>query len=83
MLGLPFGKTSTLLGRLGVPVTAAALSSGAQSAGLALVPTTTAIRKAVASAAVVVMDETGWRIAGWGAWLWVATTADHTAYNVA
>ena len=29
------------------------------------------------------MDETGWRIAGWGAWLWVATTADHTAYNVA
>jgi transposase len=83
VLGLSFGKTSTLLGRLGVPVTAGALSSGAQSTGLALVPTTTAIRKAVASSAVVVMDETGWRIAGWGAWLWVATTADHTAYNVA
>ena len=63
VLGLSFGKTSTLLGRLGVPVTAGALSSGAQSTGLALVPTTTAIRKAVASSAVVVMDETGWRIA--------------------
>lgn len=83
VLGLSFGKTSTLLGRLGVPVTAGALSSGAQSTGLALVPTTTAIRKAVASSAVVTMDETGWRIGGWGAWLWVATTADHTAYNVA
>ena len=29
------------------------------------------------------MDETGWRIGGWGAWLWVATSASHTAYNVA
>ena len=56
VLGLSFGKTSKLLGRLGVPVTAGALSSGAQSTGLALVPTTTAIRKAVASSAVVVMD---------------------------
>jgi len=83
VLGLSFGKSSTLLGRLGVPVTAGALSSGAQSTGLALVPTTSAIRRAVAASAVVTMDETGWRIAGWGAWLWVATSASHTAYNVA
>jgi transposase len=29
------------------------------------------------------MDETGWRIGGWPAWLWVATTRDLTVYNVA
>lgn len=83
VLGLSFGKAATLLGRLGVPVTAGALSSGAQSTGVALVPTTTAIRKAVASSSSVTMDETGWRIGGQTAWLWVASSAAHTVYNVA
>ena len=29
------------------------------------------------------MDETGWRVGGRSAWLWVATTEGATAYNVA
>ncbi len=83
VLGLSFTKASSVLGRFGVPVTAGALSSGAQSTGVALVPTTMAITRAVRSSALVVMDETGWRIGGWGAWLWVATSREHTVYNVA
>ena len=82
VLGLSFAKTARLLGQLGVPVTAGALSSGAQSTGMALVPTTTAIKKAVNASPAVTMDETGWRVGGWGAWLWVATTSCHTVYKV-
>jgi len=83
VLGLSFGKTAKLLGHFGVPVTAGALASGAQATGRALVPTNKAITLAVGESKVVVIDETGWRVAGWGAWLWVATTPTATVYKVA
>jgi transposase len=82
-LGLSFGKCSQLLGRLGVNVTAGAIASSAASTGTDLVPTHDAIKAHVAAAPAVVMDETGWRIAGRGAWLWVAATDDATLYDVA
>lgn len=82
-LGLSFSKSAELLGRLGVPVTAGALSSGAQSTGTALVPLYRQIVDKVNDAAMVVPDETGWRVGGEGAWLWVVTSEGATAYNVA
>lgn len=82
-LGLSFGKCSTLLGRLGVDVTAGAIASSSASTGTDLVPTHTAIKAHVASAPAVTMDETGWRIGGRGAWLWAAATDDATVYDVA
>ena len=82
-LGLSFGKCSQLLARLGVNVTPGAICSSAASTGTDLVPTHNAIVKHVGSAPAVTMDETGWRIAGRGAWLWVAATGDATLYNVA
>ncbi|MGH9113768.1 MAG: IS66 family transposase [Acidimicrobiales bacterium] len=82
-LGLSFGKCSKLLGRLGVDVTAGALCSAAQATSTDLVPVQAGIVKHVNDAAMVVMDETGWRVGGLSAWLWVATTTDATAYNVA
>jgi transposase len=82
-LGLSFGKCARLLGRLGIPVTAGALCSGAQTTGAALVPVHQDIVRRVNAARMVVMDETGWRVGGWGAWLWVATAEGFTAYNVA
>jgi len=82
VLGLSFGKASKALERFGVKVTPGALVSAAEATGRALVPTTTAIRKAVAAADCVTMDETGWRIGGHSAWLWVASTSTHTVYNV-
>ena len=82
-LGLSFGKCATLLGRLGVDVTAGALCQAAQSTGTALVPVHDEIVRRVNDAEMVVMDETGWRVGGHSAWLWVATTAEATVYNVA
>lgn len=81
-LGLSFGKCSSLLGRLGVNVTAGAICSSSASTSTALVPTHNAIKAHVANSPAVTMDETGWRIAGEGAWLWVATTGDATLYSV-
>jgi len=82
-LGLSFGKCSQLLARLGINVTPGAIVSSSASTGTDLVPTHNAIKAHVASAPAVVMDETGWRIAGRGAWLWVAATDDATVYDVA
>jgi transposase len=82
-LGLSFGKCSRLLQRLGVNVTAGALCSAAQSTGTDLVPVHAEIVRRVNDAPMVVMDETGWRVGGHGTWLWVATTPEATAYNVA
>lgn len=82
-LGLSFAKCSELLGRLGIDVSRAALCSGAQSTGAALVPAQDEIVARINASPVTVMDETGWRVNGETAWLWVATTPEATAYNVA
>ncbi len=82
-LGLSFGKSAQVLSRLGVPVTAGALSSGAQTTGTALVPVVAEIVSQINGSPKVVMDETGWRVCGLGAWLWAATSKDATSYLVA
>jgi len=82
-LGLSFGKCAALLGRLGVDVTAGSLCQAAQSTGTALVPVYDEVVRRVNDSPAVVMDETGWRVGGHSAWLWVATTSEATVYNVA
>jgi len=82
-LGLSFAKSATVLCHLGVPVTAGALCSAAQVTGTDLVPTQHSIIRRINDASMVVMDETGWRVEGMGAWLWAATSVEATAYNVA
>ena len=83
VMGLSFKKSAAVLGHLGVPVTAGALSSGAQSTGIDLVPVHQEIVATLNGSAVVVPDETGWRVRGDKAWLWVVTNEVATAYNVA
>ncbi|MGH3860106.1 IS66 family transposase [Actinokineospora sp.] len=82
-LGLSFGKCSELLRRLGIDVTAGALCQAAQSTGSALVPVHAEIVRRVNASPVVTADETGWRVGGRSAWLWVVTAQGVTAYNVA
>jgi len=82
-LGLSFVKSSSLLARLGVNVSAGALCQAAQSSATDLVPVQASIVKAVNDSAMIVPDETGWRVGGEGAWLWVAATHNATAYWVA
>jgi transposase len=82
-LGLSFGKCAVLLGRLGIGVSAGALSGAAQTTGTALVPVHDEIVRRVNASPVVTADETGWRVGGAGAWLWVVVGERVTAYNVA
>lgn len=82
-MGLSFQKSADVLGHLGVPVTPGALSSSAQSTGSDLVPLHQEIISEVNRSEMVVPDETGWRVGGSKAWLWVVTTKGATAYNVA
>jgi transposase len=83
-LGMSFEKVARFFAdRFGLTVTAGALCQAAQATSTALVPVMGEIVGRVNAADIVVMDETGWRIAGWPAWLWVATTPDVTVYNVA
>jgi transposase len=82
-LGLSFGKCAALLARLGIEVTAGALSQAAQATGTDLVPVHNQLVERARGAEMVVMDETGWRVGGNSAWLWVATNEHVTIYNVA
>ena len=82
-LGLSFGKCTMALARLGINVTPGAICASSASTGTDLVPTHNAIKAHVGSAPAVTMDETGWRIGGDKAWLWVAATDDATVYDVA
>jgi transposase len=82
-LGLSFEKTSTVLARMGINVTAGAICAASASTSTDLVPTHQAIKTHVATAPAVTMDETGWRIGGEGVWLWVAATDDATIYDIA
>jgi transposase len=83
-LGVSFEKVASLFAeRFGLSVTAGALCQAAQTTGTDLVPVNNQIARRVNHADMVAMDETGWRIGGWPAWLWVATTGEATVYNVA
>lgn len=83
-LGVPFAKISRFFAeRLGLSVTAGALCQAGQSTSAALVPVNAEIRRRVNASPVVAADETGWRIGGASAWVWVATTPAYTYYNVA
>jgi transposase len=83
-LGVPFAKIARFFAeRLGLAVTAGALCQAAQSTSTDLVPVTGEIRRRINEADMVVMDETGWRVNGASAWVWIATTPDATYYHVA
>jgi transposase len=83
-LGVPFAKIARFFAeRFGLSVTAGAICQAAQSASTDLEPVTMEIHRRVNASPVVAADETGWRIGGAPAWVWVATTDQVTYYNVA
>jgi transposase len=80
-LGLSFGKTRQVLARLGINITAGALcTASAAAASKELVPVHAELVKTANRSATVTMDETGWRVGGQGAWLWVATNPNLSCY---
>lgn len=83
-LGLSFRRCAQVLQKLGVTVTAGALSqASARQAGTDLVPVHGELVRRANESPSVTMDETGWRVGGQRQWLWVAATGQLTLCWVA
>ena len=82
-LGLSFGKIVTLLAdRFGLAVTRGAVVRAVHRAAAQAQPTYDALCQTVKTSAMVVADETGWRVHAQLQWLWVFTTPDTTVYAI-
>jgi transposase len=78
-MGLSFGRTAEVLARLGINVTAGAICrSSAHAARTELVPVHADLVARANRSKAITMDETGWRVGGRGAWLWVAANDEIT-----
>jgi transposase len=82
-LGLPAGKVARLLGQLGLAVTAGGVTQAVARAARRATPTYQALIEGVKASPVVAPDETGWRVAGWRAWLWAFVGLQVTVYRIA
>lgn len=82
-LGLSFSKIATVFAdRFGLTVTRGALVRAVHRVAAKAQPTYAALRDTVKRSAMVVADETGWRVDAELHWLWVFTTPDTTVYAI-
>jgi transposase len=82
-LGLSFSKIETVFAdRFGLTVTRGALVRAVHRVAAKAQPTYTALCETVKTSAMVVADETGWRVHADLHWLWVFTTPDTTVYAI-
>ncbi len=82
-LGLSFSKIETVFAdRFGLTVTRGALVRAVHRVAAKAQPTYTALCETVKTSAMVVADETGWRVHAELHWLWVFTTPDTTVYAI-
>lgn len=81
--GLSFGKMAALFRtRFGLHVTPSALVRALHRAAAQSEPTYAALCDTVRTSAVVVPDETGWKVRAVLHWLWVFATATTTVYRI-
>ncbi|MBV8232643.1 MAG: transposase, partial [Planctomycetaceae bacterium] len=82
-VGTPFRKCAAVLATLtGLVVSAAALVRGSQRLARRAGPSSAALIEAARQTAVQHVDETGWKIGGRSAWLWVFADAHATLYRI-
>ena len=82
-LGVSFGKIATLFReRFGLHVTASAVVRALHRVAAKSQPTYDALCETVRTSAVVVPDETGWKVRGLLYWLWVFATTRTTVYRI-
>ena len=82
-LGLSFGKIVTVFAdRFGLVVTRGAVVRALHRAAAQAQPTYDALCQTVKTSAMVVADETGWRVHAELYWLWVFATPDTTVYAI-
>lgn len=83
-LGVPYGKIARLFQvAFGLTVSRATLARADQRVAKAHLPVYAQLLLALRRRAVVQVDETGWRVGGYAAWLWVFATLDLTVYVIA
>jgi transposase len=81
--GVSFGKIATLFReRFGLRVTASAVVRALHRVAAKGQPTYAALCETVRTSAVVVPDETGWKVRGLLQWLWVFATTMTTVYRI-
>lgn len=81
--GLPLGKVAAFYQQhFGLRITTGGLVHALHRAGRQATPTYAALIEAVRASAVVVPDETGWRVAAQLHWLWVFATPATTVYAI-
>lgn len=81
--GVSFGKIATLFRqRFGLHVTASAVVRALHRVAAKGQPTYEALCQTVRTSAVVVPDETGWKVGGLLHWLWVFATTMTTVYRI-
>lgn len=82
--GLSYGKIARLFGELlGLQVARSSLCRALARLALRAAPTYEKLKEVLAESPVVYPDETGWRIGGRSAWLWVFTNQRQTVYRIA
>jgi transposase len=81
--GLPLGKITRFYQQhFGLTVTAGGLVHALHRAARHAAPTYAALLETVRHSAMVVPDETGWRVGAALQWLWVAATPNATVYAI-
>lgn len=82
-IGTPFRKAAAVVATLtGLVVSAAALVRGSQRLARLAGPSYEALIQATRRSDVQHVDETGWKIGGRSAWLWVFADAHATLYRI-
>jgi transposase len=82
-MGLSMKKTAKVMWRLlGIKITAGGVAQMLGRLGQRSAPTYGALVGVVRQSPLVVPDETGWRVGGYRAWLWVMTTMAGTVYAI-
>ena len=82
-LGLSMGKTAAVLREVcGISLTRGGVAQALARLGERCEPSYLALVRSVRNSLMVVMDETGWRVCGIKAWLWVAATTLVTVYAI-
>lgn len=82
-LGMPYRKVTRMLEQgLGLQVSPGGLARAGQRLAAQAEPTYQQLILAVRQSEVVSGDETGWKIAGQNAWLWVFTAEGVTVYTI-
>lgn len=82
-LGLPYGKTATVLEQaFGLRVSRGGLCQAMERVGRKAEPTYQALVQQVRGSPSVTPDETGWKVGGQLWWMWVFSTPQVTVYAI-